>query len=114
MGILSKIFNLGVKAENEDSLGHNKEYKSCSGNFEMIVEDVFTITGRGTVVTGKISAGQIKVGDIVTINNNITTRVTGIEAFRKHLDYACTGDNVGLLLEDVDRNMINKNDVLSN
>ncbi len=82
--------------------------------FLMPVEDVFTITGRGTVITGKIERGQIKVNDeveIVGIRDKQKTTVTGIEMFRKLLDYAEAGVNVGLLLrgtkrEDVERGQV--------
>ena len=82
--------------------------------FLMPVEDVFTITGRGTVITGKIERGQINVNDeveIVGIRDKQKTTVTGIEMFRKLLDYAEAGENVGLLLrgtkrEDVERGQV--------
>jgi len=82
--------------------------------FLMPVEDVFTITGRGTVITGKIERGQVKVNDeveIVGIREKQKTTVTGIEMFRKLLDYAEAGENVGLLLrgtkrEDVERGQV--------
>lgn len=73
-----------------------------NGDFELIVEDVFTITGRGTVITGRVISGSVKVGDNVTIlPTGISTTVTGIEQFRKMLDYAQAGDNVGILLRGV-------------
>ena len=83
--------------------------------FLMAIEDVFTITGRGTVVTGKIERGKINVNETVDIvgihDNKQTTTVTGIEMFRKFLDYAEAGENVGLLLrgtkrEDVERGQV--------
>jgi len=82
--------------------------------FLMPVEDVFTITGRGTVITGKVERGQVKVNDeveIVGIRDKQKTTVTGIEMFRKLLDYAEAGENVGLLLrgtkrEDVERGQV--------
>jgi elongation factor Tu len=82
--------------------------------FLMPVEDVFTITGRGTVITGKIERGQINVNDeveIVGIRDKQKTTVTGIEMFRKLLDFAEAGENVGLLLrgtkrEDVERGQV--------
>ncbi len=77
--------------------------------FEMEVEDVFSIMGRGTVVTGNITTGTIKVGDEVLIfNNGIRTQVTGIEMFRKQRDSATVGDNVGILLKDVSRDEIER------
>jgi elongation factor Tu len=83
--------------------------------FLMPVEDVFSITGRGTVVTGRIERGVIKVGESVEINGlreeKLTSTVTGVEMFRKLLDQGQAGDNVGLLLrgidkEDVERGMV--------
>ncbi|MBT3449344.1 MAG: elongation factor Tu, partial [Bacteroidetes Order II. Incertae sedis bacterium] len=83
--------------------------------FLMPIEDVFSITGRGTVVTGRVERGQIKVGDTIDIiginEEKQTTTVTGIEMFRKLLDHAEAGDNAGILLrgtkkDDVDRGMV--------
>jgi len=82
--------------------------------FLMPVEDVFSIPGRGTVGTGRVERGQVKVGDKVErvgIKETIETTVTGVEMFRKELDYAQAGDNVGLLLrgmakEDLERGMV--------
>ncbi|PDH70917.1 elongation factor Tu, partial [Bacillus licheniformis] len=73
--------------------------------FMMPVEDVFSITGRGTVATGRVERGQVKVGDEVEIiglqEENKKTTVTGVEMFRKLLDYAEAGDNIGALLRGV-------------
>ncbi|PRY76181.1 elongation factor Tu [Alkalibacterium olivapovliticus] len=69
--------------------------------FLMPVEDVFTITGRGTVATGRVETGKVSVGDeveIVGLKDTITTTVTGVEMFRKLLDFAEAGDNVGTML----------------
>jgi len=82
--------------------------------FLMAIEDVFTITGRGTVATGRIERGVIKIGDtveIVGIRETRTTTLTGIEMFQKSLDEGFAGDNVGILLrgltrEDIDRGMV--------
>ena len=82
--------------------------------FLMPIEDVFTITGRGTVVTGRIERGMVKVGEeieIVGIKDTRKTTVTGVEMFRKLLDEGMAGDNVGLLLrgiqkEDIERGMV--------
>ena len=85
--------------------------------FLMPIEDVFTITGRGTVVTGRVERGQIKVGDtvdIVGLRNEIKkTVVTGVEMFRKLLDYAETGDNIGCLLRGIDRKEVERGQVLA-
>jgi elongation factor Tu len=84
--------------------------------FLMPVEDVFTITGRGTVATGRIERGIVRVGDtieIVGFKDTVTTTVTGVEMFRKLLDQGQAGDNVGLLLRGVDRTVIERGQVLS-
>ena len=85
--------------------------------FMMPVEDVFSITGRGTVATGRVERGQIKVGDeieIIGIEEDITKSiVTGVEMFRKLLDYAEAGDNIGALLRGVQRDDIQRGQVLA-
>jgi elongation factor Tu len=85
--------------------------------FLMPIEDVFTITGRGTVVTGRVERGQVKVGDTVHIvgltEESKQTVVTGVEMFRKLLDYAETGDNVGCLLRGIDRKEVERGQVLA-
>ncbi|HPX72175.1 MAG TPA: elongation factor Tu [Acholeplasmataceae bacterium] len=84
--------------------------------FLMPVEDVFTITGRGTVATGRVERGQLKVGDeveIVGIRPTRKTVVTGVEMFRKLLDYAEAGDNIGALLRGVPRDEIERGQVLA-
>lgn len=86
---------------------------SNSGSFELIVEDVFSITGRGTVVTGRVSKGNIRVGDEVMISpSGVRTVITGIEQFRKMLDYAQEGDNVGLLLRGISREQVHRGNIL--
>ena len=84
--------------------------------FLMAIEDVFSITGRGTVATGRIERGLIKVGDsveIVGIGDTKTTTITGIEMFQKTLDEGFAGDNVGILLRGVEREEIERGMVLS-
>ena len=85
--------------------------------FLMPVEDVFTITGRGTVATGRVERGTIKVGDEVEIvgltEETRKTVATGVEMFRKLLDQAEAGDNVGILLRGVDRESIERGQVLA-
>ena len=84
--------------------------------FLMPVEDVFTITGRGTVATGRVERGQVKVGDpveIVGITETRNTVVTGVEMFRKLLDYAEAGDNIGALLRGVNRDQVERGQVLA-
>jgi elongation factor Tu len=85
--------------------------------FLMPVEDVFTITGRGTVATGRVERGTIKVGDAVEIvglaEKPTDTVVTGVEMFRKILDLAEAGDNIGALLRGVDRKDVERGQVLA-
>jgi len=84
--------------------------------FLMAVEDVFSIKGRGTVATGRIERGQIKTGEEIEIIGFKETRksvVTGVEMFRKILDYGQAGDNVGCLLRGVDKNEIERGQVLA-
>ena len=84
--------------------------------FLMPVEDVFSITGRGTVATGRVERGQVKVGDTVEIVGIKPTRscvVTGVEMFRKLLDYAEAGDNIGTLLRGINRDEIVRGQVLA-
>ncbi len=83
--------------------------------FLMPVEDVFTITGRGTVITGKIERGQVKVNDeveIVGIREKQKTTVTGIEMFRKLLDFAEAGENVGILIRGIKREEVERGQVV--
>lgn len=84
--------------------------------FLMAVEDVFSITGRGTVATGRIERGHIKVGEAVEIigfRDTLTSVATGIEMFRKLLDEGIAGDNVGILLRGVEKNQIERGQVLA-
>ncbi|HCP14276.1 MAG TPA: elongation factor Tu, partial [Peptococcaceae bacterium] len=85
--------------------------------FLMPVEDVFSITGRGTVATGRVERGTIKVGEEVElVGLNEATRksiVTGVEMFRKLLDFAQAGDNIGVLLRGVDKKEIERGQVLA-
>ncbi len=85
--------------------------------FMMPVEDVFSITGRGTVATGRVERGQVRVGDVVEIigltEEPASTTVTGVEMFRKLLDYAEAGDNIGALLRGVQRDDIQRGQVLA-
>ena len=84
--------------------------------FLMSIEDVFTITGRGTVVTGRVERGQLKLNDtveIVGLKDTKSTVVTGIEMFRKQLDFAEAGDNAGVLLRGIDRSEVERGQVLA-
>ena len=85
--------------------------------FLMPVEDVFTISGRGTVATGRVERGMAKVGDAMEIvgikPDRLNTTITGLEMFRKSLDFAEAGDNIGALLRGVDRTQIERGQVLA-
>jgi translation elongation factor EF-Tu-like GTPase len=85
-------------------------------SFRLPVEDVFSIRGRGTVVTGRIESGTVRVGLPVQVVRGdaviATTKVTGVEMFRKVLDSAAVGDNVGLLLADVTKEQVQQGDLV--
>ena len=90
--------------------------RAIDGDFLMPVEDVFSISGRGTVVTGRVERGIIKVGEeieIVGIKDTQTTTCTGVEMFRKLLDQGQAGDNVGVLLRGVKREDVERGQVLA-
>lgn len=121
MGILDFLFKKKETGSMDEQLRNEAmmqqqaviNNENINGDFSMTVEDIFTITGRGTVVTGRINTGKVSVNEVVT--NRTTGRsyaVAGIEMFRKTLDFAQAGDNVGLLLRDADRNTINRGDIL--
>jgi elongation factor Tu len=83
--------------------------------FLLSVEDVFSIQGRGTVVTGRVESGKIKIGEkveIVGIKNTIETTVTGVEMFRKEMDEAQAGDNIGLLIRGIERDQVQRGQVI--
>src|SRR2546427_73993 len=106
--------DVGVLAEALDSYIPTPE-RAVDGAFAMPVEDVFSISGRGTVVTGRIERGIIKVGEeieIVGIRDTQKTIVTGVEMFRKLLDQGQAGDNVGLLLRGTKREDVERGQVL--
>ena len=84
--------------------------------FLMSVEDVMTITGRGTVATGRVERGVVKLGEeveIVGIKDTQKTVITGLEMFRKQLDFAESGDNIGALLRGINRDQIQRGQVLA-
>lgn len=89
---------------------------SVASNFQFTVEDVFFLTGRGMVVTGRVASGELNVGDTVILVKQDGTRrnvtVTGIEMFRKKLDKAIAGDNAGILLRELSRNEVQRGDML--
>ena len=108
-------------AKVEELMGYVDEYietpaRETDKPFLMPIEDVFTITGRGTVVTGRVERGQVKVGDqveIIGIKETQTSVVTGVEMFRKLLDYAEAGDNIGVLLRGINRDQVQRGQVLA-
>lgn len=81
--------------------------------FRMTVEDVFVIRNRGVVATGRVEAGTLKVGDVVSINGGPGVQVDAIEKFRKKIDEATTGENVGLLIKSVEKHQLDRGDVLT-
>jgi elongation factor Tu len=81
--------------------------------FKMTVEDVFLIRNRGVVATGRVEAGTLRVGDNVSINGGPLVRVDAIEQFRKQLDEAATGQNIGVLIRAIDKAQLNRGDVLT-
>jgi hypothetical protein len=90
---------------------------SLGGSYErMVIEDVFTITGRGTVVTGTIGAGELRVGQRVDVRRAgeivVETEITGVEMFRRTVESASAGDAVGLLLQGVSRNEVRRGDAI--
>jgi len=90
--------------------------RAVDGPFLMPIEDVFTISGRGTVVTGRVERGIVKVGDeleIVGLKNTLKTVCTGVEMFRKLLDQGQAGDNVGVLLRGTKREEVERGQVLA-
>ncbi|GAA2787201.1 EF-Tu/IF-2/RF-3 family GTPase [Kribbella solani] len=87
------------------------------GSFGLAVEDVFSITGRGTVATGRVRTGTVSVGEQLIVNRDgqplLQVEVTGIEMFRRTVKTAKAGDNIGLLLRGIKRDQVLKGDVLS-
>ncbi len=81
--------------------------------FRMTVEDVFVIRNRGVVATGRVESGTLRVGDTVQIDGNVQARVDGIEAFRKSLTEANTGDNIGVLFRGVEKSQLDRGSVLT-
>ncbi len=120
MGFLDFLFKKEERIggdSSEDIINNAVDLENITGDFLMVIEDVFSITGRGTVVTGTIVSGTINVGDAVKIRHigtgDVTaSTVTGIEQFRKLLDTASAGDSVGLLLRGVGRNELERGDIL--
>ncbi|MCX2932855.1 EF-Tu/IF-2/RF-3 family GTPase [Mycobacterium sp. CVI_P3] len=81
--------------------------------FRLTVQDVFFIKGRGLVATGRVEAGAVRVGDVVRINGARAVMVEAVEQFRKKVDEAVAGDNVGLLFSGLGRSDVSPGDVLT-
>jgi len=81
--------------------------------FRMTVEDVFVIRNRGVVATGRVESGALRIGDTVQIDGALEARVYGIEMFRKSIDEATVGDNIGVLFSDVEKGQVDRGSVLT-
>ncbi len=132
MGLLGKLFGRSGETDDQKEIRLYNEEKSAphrvtesapqknpsvclsSAKACFVVDDVFTISGRGTVVTGSVEKGSFSVGDHVTIDStqSFDTVITGIEQFRKTLDTVNEGDNAGMLLKDVSRGQLSKGDLI--
>jgi elongation factor Tu len=106
----------GTASKDVEALLAEANAASPTGPFAMVVEDVFTIKGRGTVATGRIGSGSVMVGQQVRIRRAgtvlSTTTVTAVERFRETLTMAVAGDNVGLLLDSGSGDNVMRGDVL--
>lgn len=114
MGLFSKIFGGNENTTPQAPATPVPELdKSQPGS--MVIDDIFTVTGRGTIVTGKIENGFFYVGQkvaVVTETGEIPTIIAGVEQFRKTLPYAGPGENVGILIGNIDRDQIDAGDTL--
>jgi translation elongation factor EF-Tu-like GTPase len=81
--------------------------------FKLTVEDVFVIRNRGVVATGRVESGTVRVGDTVSINGGPGVTVDAIEVFRKSIDQANAGDNIGVLFKSIDKSQIDRGAVLT-
>jgi len=81
--------------------------------FRMTVEDVFAIRNRGTVATGRVESGTLRVGDTVQIDGTLEARVDAIEVFRKSIDEAGVGENIGVLFKGVQKSQVNRGSVVT-
>ncbi|HZN78534.1 MAG TPA: EF-Tu/IF-2/RF-3 family GTPase [Mycobacterium sp.] len=81
--------------------------------FRMTVEDVFVIRNRGVVATGRVQSGILHVGDTVQIDGTVEARVDGIEVFRKSIDEAKAGDNIGVLFKGIEKSQLDRGSVLT-
>jgi len=81
--------------------------------FRLTVEDVFVIRNRGVVATGRVESGTLRLGDTVRIDGTLEARVDGIETFRKSIDVANAGDNIGVLFRGVEKGQLDRGSVLT-
>jgi translation elongation factor EF-Tu-like GTPase len=81
--------------------------------FRMTVEDVFAIRNRGVVATGRVESGTLRVGDTVQIDGTLEARVDAIEVFRKSIDEAKVGDNIGVLFKKIEKSQLHRGSVLT-
>ena len=81
--------------------------------FRMTVEDVFLIRNRGVVATGRVDSGTLRVGDSVQIDGTLEARVDGIEVFRKSIEEAKAGDNIGVLFKGIEKSQLDRGSVLT-
>jgi translation elongation factor EF-Tu-like GTPase len=81
--------------------------------FRMTVEDVFAIRNRGIVTTGRVESGTLRVGDTVQIDGTLEARVDAIEVFRKSIDQANVGENIGVLFKGIEKSQLNRGSVLT-
>ena len=81
--------------------------------FRLTVEDVFVIKNRGVVATGRVESGALRVGDTVLVDGTLQARVDGIEVFRKSIDEAQAGDNIGVLFRGLEKSQLNRGSVLT-
>jgi translation elongation factor EF-Tu-like GTPase len=81
--------------------------------FRLTVEDVFVIKRRGVVATGRVESGTLRVGDTVRIDGSLEARVDAIEVFRKSIDEANVGDNIGVLFKGIEKGQVNRGSVLT-
>lgn len=125
MGLLSKIFGKKeTENEREERIFHEERQNNSplsmnstfpSGSSQLIINDIFTITNRGTVVTGVVGEGSFSVGDTVEIESSqgiIVAEITGIEQFRSHVKTATKGDYIGMLLNNISREQVQKGDII--
>ena len=105
MGLFGDLFNKKPVQEQPPII--------AEGSFYYEIEDVFTIVGRGTVVTGRVKSGEVHVGDLVIINGNKYSKVLGIELYREVSNVAKAGEACGLFLDGVSQKELHKGDYIT-